>query len=98
MKVLVEGLMAGTKWEDKIDPGYLWRKTRACHPEVLNPLKAKKNEDRRVEWLTYKNITHWTTRAKDFLIGIGMAKDEPGLIRKSLVISTVLSFLNITYH
>lgn len=83
MKVLVEGLVAGTEWEDKIDAEYTWRKTRSSHPEILNPVKAKKNEDRRVEWLSYANIMTWTERAKEFLISIGMAKNEPGVIRKS---------------
>ena len=82
MKVLVEGLVAGTEWEDKIDAEYTWRKTRSSHPEILNPVKAKKNEDRRVEWLSYANIMAWTERAKEFLISIGMAKNEPSVIRK----------------
>ena len=82
MKVLVEGLSSGTEWEDKLDPEYVWRKTRSSHPDILIPAKAKKNEDRRVEWLSYGNIMAWTARAKEFLISIGMAKDEPGLIRK----------------
>ena len=51
-------------------------------PEILNPVKAKVNEDRRVEWLSYKNIMEWTARAKEFLITIEMAKDEPGIIRE----------------
>ena len=61
---------------------YVWRKTRTKHPEILNPVKTKNNEDRRVEWLTYKNIIDWTARAKEFLLSIQMAKDEPGLIRE----------------
>ena len=59
---------------------YVWRKTRTKHPEILNPVKTKNNEDRRVEWLTYKNIIDWTARAKEFLLSIQMAKDEPGVI------------------
>lgn len=82
MKVFVEGLTSGTEWEDKINPNYTWRKTRTQHPEILNPVKAKKNEDRRVEWLSYGNIMKWTEHAREVLISIGMAKDEPGLIRK----------------
>lgn len=47
------------------------------------PHSAKNNEDRRVDWLSYGNILAWTARAKEFLISIGMAKDEPaGIIRK----------------
>ncbi len=51
------------------------------HPEIMNPVKAKNHEDRRVDWLTYKNIMEWNARAKKFLIDIGMAVDEPGIIR-----------------
>jgi hypothetical protein len=82
MKVLVEGLTSGTEWQEKINPSYIWRKTRTQHPAILNPVKAKKNEDRRVDWLSYDNIMKWTEHAKAFLISIGMAKDEPGVIRK----------------
>ena len=82
MKALTEGLVANTKWQNVFSTEYCWRKTRKNHPEILNPVKAKVNEDRRVEWLSYKNIMEWTARAKDFLISIGMAKDEPGIIRE----------------
>jgi len=82
MKCLTEGLVAGTKWENEFSTDYVWRKTRRDHPEILIPVYAKNNEDRRVEWLSYKNIIDWTARAKQFLISIGMAKDEPGMIRE----------------
>lgn len=98
MKVLVEGLTSGTKWEDKINPDYTWRKTRTQHPAILNPVKAKKNEDRRVDWLSYNNIMTWTERAKDFLISIGMAKDEPGVIRKLPIVLSLLKSVDISLH
>ena len=82
IKCLTEGLVAQTKWEGVFNTPYCWRKTRGLHPEILNPVRAKINEDRRVEWLSYKNIWDWLARAKDFLISIGMAKDEPGIIRE----------------
>ena len=82
MKALTEGLIANTKWQNVFSTEYCWRKTRKNHPEILNPVKAKVNEDRRVEWLSYKNIMEWTARAKEFLITIEMAKDEPGIIRE----------------
>ena len=50
----------------------------------MNPVKAKNHEDRRVDWLTYKNIFDWNLRAKQFLIDLGMANDEPGMIRMLL--------------
>ncbi len=82
IKSLAEGWVAETKWEGKMNIEYVWRKTCTKHPEILNPVKAKNNEDRQVEWLTYKNIIDWTARAKEFLLSIQMAKDEPGLIRE----------------
>ena len=84
MKALTEGLVAKTKWQGVFNTEYCWRKTRKNHPEILNPVKAKVNEDRRVEWLSCRNIMDWTARVKEFLISIGMAKDEPGIIHECL--------------
>lgn len=80
MKQLASALIAGT--DHKFSADYAWRKTRMKHPEMLNPVKAKNHEDRRVDWLTYQNIIEWNARAKKLLIDIGMAKDTPGMIRK----------------
>jgi hypothetical protein len=87
IKALTEGLVTGTKWESVFSTTeYCWKRTRSQHPEILNPVRAKINEDRRVEWLTYKNINDWTAAAKKFLIAIGMAKDEPGIICEYLAL------------
>jgi hypothetical protein len=80
MKALTEGLVANTKWQNVFSTEYCWRKTQKNHPEILNPVKAKVNEDCRGEWLSYKNIMEWTAQVKEFLITIGMVKDEPGII------------------
>ncbi len=85
LKALTKGLVAKTIWQGAFSTEYCWRKTRKNHPEILNPFKAKVNEDRRVEWLSYKNIMDWTAQVKEFLISIGMAKDEPGIIRECLL-------------
>ena len=82
IKCLAEGIVSGTEWENKFNTEYVWRKSRRLHPEILMPHSAKNNEDRRVDWMSYSNIMEWTARAKEFLISIGMAKDEPGMIRK----------------
>jgi hypothetical protein len=82
MQSLIEGLRTGTPWDEVFTTQGCWRKTLKNHPEVMNPAKAKNNENRRVEWLTYRNIKDWTAREKSFLIDIGMAKDEPGTIRE----------------
>jgi hypothetical protein len=82
MKTLTAGLVVGTEWENKFNIDYCWHRTCAKNPAILNPVKAKNNEDLRVEWLTYKNIMDWTDCAKDFLVSIKMAKDEPGVIRE----------------
>jgi hypothetical protein len=59
MKALTEGLVAKTKWQGVFNTKYCWQKTQKNHPKILSPVKAKVNEDRRVEWLTYKNIMDW---------------------------------------
>lgn len=89
IKALTEGLVTGTKWESVFSTEYCWTRTRSQHPEILNPVRAKINEDRQVEWLTYKNINNWTAAAKKFLIAIGMAKDEPGIIREYLALYSI---------
>jgi hypothetical protein len=55
----------------------------------LNLVRTKINKDRQVEWLTYKNINDWTAAAKKFLTTIGMAKDEPGIIREYLALYSI---------
>jgi len=78
----LHALVANTKWDNAFSLEYVYRKMRTEHPEILNPVRAKNHEDRRVDWLSYNNIMKWNERAKRFLIEIGMAKDEPGLIRE----------------
>ena len=90
MKATIEALALGTDWESKVNPEYVWRKTRKEHPEILNPVQAKNHEDRRVDWLSFANINTWTDVAKEYLINLGMLKDEPGEICESIVF--VLSF------
>ncbi len=85
MRATASALIAGTNHKFSVD--YTWRKTRMAHPEILNPVKAKNHEDRRVEWLTYRNFIDWNARAKKFLVDIGMATDVPGMIHTFLLFS-----------
>ncbi len=71
----------GTPHENKFSTDYLWRRTRMDHPTLINPSRAINNEDRRVDWLTYRNFIKWNKRAKEFLVEIKMGKDEQGFIR-----------------
>ena len=82
IKSTIHALVADTAHANKFSAEYVWRRTRKNHPEILNPVRAKGNEDQRVDWLTYKNIMVWNARAKQMLVNIGMAKDEPGEIRE----------------
>ncbi len=91
MKAMASALIAGTN--HKFSADYAWRKTRQQHPDMLNSVKAKNHEDRRVEWLTYKNIIDWNKRAKKFLIDLGMVKDSPGLIRKFVDCGDIYLFM-----
>ena len=93
----------GTEWEAKVNPEWVWRKTRSLHPEILNPVQAKNHEDRRVDWLSYANINLWTDTAKKYLIGIGMLKDEPGEICKFVLRvfqnhNILTSTFHVNYH
>jgi hypothetical protein len=97
LKVMAEGLIANTKWQNVFSTDYCWRKTRKNHPEILNPIKAKVNKDCRVEWLSYKNIMEWTAQAKEFLITIGMAKDEPGIIRECACYALATMIPSVTH-
>ena len=78
----LHALVAKTKWDQAFSLDYVYHKMRTEHPEIVNPVRAKNHEDRRVDWLSYNNIIKWNERAKQFLIEIGMAKDEPGMIRE----------------
>ncbi len=80
MRQVASAVLVGMEHNGKINVGYLWRKTRQHHPEIMNPVRAKNHENHRVDWLTYKNLIDWNKRAKQFLIEIGMADDQPGII------------------
>jgi hypothetical protein len=96
MRAIAGALMLGTQFENKFSTDYLWQRTRIEHPKMIYPAKAIDNEDRHVDWLTYKNINDWNKRAKEFLIDIGMCTPERGLIRKSLVCLTCLPYYRWT--
>ena len=83
MLATITAFTDGTKYEG-IDADWLWRITRFDHPAILNACRAKNNEDRRVDWLTFKNITEWMSEAKQMLVDMGMVKDEPGIISEWL--------------
>jgi len=82
IKSTMHALAADTAHTNKFSVEYAWQRKRKNHPEIMNPVGAKGNEERRVDWLTYKNITVWNARAKQMLVNIGMARDEPGEIRE----------------
>ena len=77
LKVAVDALTTGTKWEGTFDTEYALRAARRRHPELLNPVGAKNTDDRRMDWLTFKTITEWTDHMKSFPVGIGMLSDTP---------------------
>ena len=82
MRTLATAMTLGTPHEGKLTDAHIWKMTRHRHPEYIKPAQAVDNEDRRVDWLTYRNIMLWMKMAKKFLFAVEMAKDEPGLIRK----------------
>ena len=82
MRTLAAAMTLGTPHEGKLTDAHIWKTTRHRHPEYIKPAQAVDNEDRRVDWLTYRNIMLWMKMAKKFLLAVEMAKDEPGHIRK----------------
>ena len=82
MITIAKALTVGTKWDGKVQPEWIWRKTRMDNPAIMNPAKTRDGEDHRVDWLTFSNINQWTDAAKKELIDLGMVKDEPGYISK----------------
>ncbi len=93
MRAISLAITLGIKFENKFSTDYLWKKTD--HPRLIMPAKAIDNKDRWVDWLTYQNINDWNTQAKDFLISIGMGKEDPGLIRKCFV---CILFVNMSLN
>ena len=81
MRAIAAAVMLGTPHENMFSTDYLWRRTRMDHPALINPSRAINNEDRHVDWLTYRNIIKWNKRAKEFLVEIKMGKDEREFIR-----------------
>ena len=89
MRTLATAMTLGTPHEGKLTNAHIWKTTRHRHPEYIKPANAVDNEDRRVDWLTYKNIMLWMQWAKKFVLDIEMAKDEPGLIRKCVCLCCI---------
>ena len=75
MRTLATAITMGTPHERKHTAAHIWKKTRLRHPEYIKPAQAVENEDRRVDWLTYKNIMDWNARAKKFLVDVGMGRE-----------------------
>jgi len=90
IRAILSAITLGTQFENKFTTDYLWRKTRLDHPCLIFPAKAIDNEDRRVDWLTYQNITDWNIAAKNFPISIGMGMERR--IRGSFVSASFASF------
>ena len=48
MKATAHALVAGTAHENKVNVAYAWRRARMDYPKILNLVRAKSNEDRRL--------------------------------------------------
>ena len=82
MRKAIFAMTVGTEHGTSMDTEYVFKKARASHPEVFTPVLAKNDDDRRIEWMTYKNINDWTDMVKEELIRIDMVVNKPGLISK----------------
>lgn len=70
----------GTDHEGTFNHKYAVERARREHPALFQPVQAKNNDDRRVEWLTYKDINDWTDACKGELIKLGVVLDKSGHI------------------
>ena len=75
-------MTAGTTHKDTFNNNYAVRKAMRLHPEVFGPVRAINDEDRRVDWLTYKNLNSWTDAVKKEMVDLGVVFDKPGFISK----------------
>ena len=91
-------LTAGTNHEGSFDPDYAVKKTRRLNPAVFAPVNAINDDDRRIEWLTYKNLNDWTNAIKKELINLDVVKDVPGPISKWVPVVIALFFANSSHH
>ncbi len=77
MRTLATAMTLGTPHEGKLADARIWKTTRHRHPEYIKPAQAVDNKDRRVDWLTYRNIMLWMKMEKKFLLAVEMAEDAP---------------------
>ena len=82
MSKIILAMTAGTEHEETLDTKYVFFKARATHPKVFTPVLTKNDDNRQIDWMTYKNINDWTDMVKKELLRIGMVVDKPGLISK----------------
>ncbi len=66
MLTATKSLTVGMEWENNWKPVIVWQKVKKDHPVIINPAKAMMNENRKVNWSTYKNINASTDAAKEF--------------------------------
>lgn len=92
LKRTLTAMTAGTKHEDTFNNEYAVLKARRLYPEVLCPVSAINDDDRRVDWLTYKNINSWTNAVKQELIDLGVVYDKPGFISEFLARDVCIIF------
>ena len=64
MKKTIKAMPTGNEHKGKINAKYTFCKTHAEHPALLNPTRAKNNNNRRIKWLLYKHINDWTDVVK----------------------------------
>ena len=75
----------GTEHEGTFNNKYVVERARKDYPHIFQPRNTVTNDDRRVEWLTFKNINDWTDAVKKELIDLGVVIDKPGIMSKLLL-------------
>ena len=52
----IGAMTAGTTYEDNVGPKHTLQKARMDHPVFLDPSLTKNDADRRIGWLSLKNM------------------------------------------
>jgi hypothetical protein len=81
-RAIASALTLGTAHQNLFSADYLWLRTQMDHPSMIMPARNIYNEDRRVDWVTYKKIKDWNEKRKEFLVSLGMGLPDQGLIHK----------------
>ena len=77
MMAIIDGMVQGTRFQGLFATEWCWRRAWRSYSETLVFTAMFDHEDRRAEWLTFKNTNQWIYGAKQILLDIMVVKDWP---------------------